>query len=149
MNNTVEHTKQEFVIIKQAGIIAGVMGIASAVLPAVDMAENGISILSCVGFILSFLAFTPFSVVCGIQWERKWGKSELNIPLVRLLVLTFCGFVVALALFSLLWLVSAKVIGAIIILIALIIGWMLWPSLPTNLVTVSQCRSETEPVSTE
>ncbi|MHA7885752.1 hypothetical protein [Roseicyclus sp.] len=133
MSTITKYTPEEAILIGRAGIIAGVLGIISAVSPAIDMVENGVVASNLFSFSVSFFGFIPFAVICGIYWERRCGEDKLNTPPARLFVFSVCALGAAFLLFGLLWLSGAMLVGATIIIIAVIVAWWQWPRLPKAL----------------
>ena len=130
MPNVTRYTPEEAILIGRAGVIASVLGIISAVSPAIDIAEKGADYSNIISFSISFFGFLPFAVVLAVKLEKYFGDDKLNTPLVRLSIITVCAFGAAASLFAILWLTGTSQLGLAIILIAIVVAWWQWPRMP-------------------
>lgn len=122
-------TAEEANLLEKATIIAAVLSIFSALLPLIEIAENGASAQSLISFSISFFAFIPFATLTAIKFERYMDTNGLNTPLARIFIIFVCLVGCGLFMFAALSLISGVLSLVLVVSITLFVAYWSWPSL--------------------
>ncbi|WP_406720971.1 hypothetical protein RPE78_00800 [Thioclava litoralis] len=120
---TTDSGTKKFIVLQQASILAALVGVASVLWPAYEIAQNEFSWSSALSIILSTYAFLPAVVAFEIKVEKK----GLDKPFARWVTFVIVASGAAGALFAILRLIGPFYLVVAVYLIALIVAYFFWP----------------------
>ena len=126
ITSKIDRVYKNGVILKQAGIITGLIGVVCVLWPSYEIAQEGVTTARILSVFLSIFSFLPFTVTL-LDRVETFG---LNSVLSRWSVFLVCAAAIALGLFGILMLIGHLAAAIIIFLIALCISYYMWPTFP-------------------